>query len=281
MGSEPLADLTDAQLRRYARHIVLPEVGGIGQARLLQARVLVVGAGGLGSPLLLYLAAAGVGTLGVVDDDVVDASNLQRQVIHDMAHVGASKTQSAVDRIAALDPAIRVVRHDLRLSPENAGAVIEGYDIVADGSDNFGTRAAVQDACLRLGRTLVSASVQGLDGQLTTFKAHRGPPHPCLRCLFPDEPAADALPSCAQGGVLGPAAGVMGCLQAVEVVKEILGMEADGLSGTLLLYDALGARLDRVRVARRRECVSQCVRLAAAGVTGAEAAADSSQGREL
>jgi adenylyltransferase/sulfurtransferase len=261
-------DLSDAQLRRYARHIVLPEVGGIGQARLLEARVLVIGAGGLGAPLLLYLAAAGVGTLGVVDDDVVDASNLQRQVIHDMPHVGAAKTKSAAERIAALDPAIRVVRHDLRLGPENALEVIGGYDIVADGSDNFCTRALVQDACLRLGRTLVSASVQGLDGQLSTFKAHLGPPHPCLRCLFPDEPAGDALPSCAQGGVLGPAAGVMGCLQAVEVVKEILGME-EGLSGTFLLYDALGARIDRVRLARRPECVSGCVRLAEAA--GADA----------
>lgn len=280
MGSRPEMDLTDAQLRRYARHIVLPEVGGIGQARLLAARVLVVGAGGLGAPLLLYLAAAGVGTLGVVDDDVVDASNLQRQVIHDMPHVGEKKTKSATERLAALDPAIRVVRHDLRLTPENAQTLIEGYDIVADGSDNFSTRAAVQDACLRLGRTLVSASVQGLDGQLTTFKAHRGPPHPCLRCLFPDEPAADALPSCAQGGVLGPAAGVMGCLQAVEVAKEILGMEEDGLSGTLLLYDALGARLDRVRVARRRECASQCIRLAEGGAAEAPSIMDSSQGRD-
>ncbi len=202
-----------------------------------------------------------MGTLGIVDDDRVDASNLQRQVIHGMADVGREKTKSAEARLKGLDPAIRVVRHDLRLGPENAPAVIGGYDIVADGSDSFRTRAAVQDACLRLGKTLVSASVQGLDGQLSVFKAHRGPPHPCLRCLFPEEPAADALPSCAQGGVLGPAAGVMGCLQAVEVVKEILGLEEGSLSGILLLYDALAARIDRVRVARRVECASGCIRL--------------------
>jgi adenylyltransferase/sulfurtransferase len=247
-------ELTEAQVQRYARHIVLPEVGGIGQTRLLRARVLVVGAGGLGSPLLLYLAAAGIGVLGVVDDDAVDASNLQRQVIHDLASLGDAKVDSARRRLAGLAPDSRIEPHRLRLDATNAAALIADYDLVADGSDSFATRLAVQDACLQLGRTLVSASVQGLYGQLTTFKPHLGPPHPCLRCLFPEEPAAHALPSCAQGGVLGPAAGVVGCLQAVEVVKELLG-NGDSLSGTLLLYDAFGASLDRLTIHRRHDCV--------------------------
>lgn len=245
--------LTEPQIRRYARHIVLPEVGGVGQARLLGARVLVVGAGGLGSPLLLYLAAAGVGVLGIVDDDVVDASNLQRQVVHDLEQVGAAKVDSARSRLAALAADTRIETHRLRLDAGTADRLVAGYDIVADGSDSFATRAAVQDACLRQGRTLVSASVQGIDGQLSTFKPHLGAPHPCLRCVFPEEPMARALPSCAQGGVLGPAAGVVGCLQAVEVVKELLG-DAPSLSGTLLLYDAFAASLDRLAVTRRADC---------------------------
>lgn len=248
-------ELSDEQVRRYARHIVLPEIGGIGQIRLLRARVLVVGAGGLGSPLLLYLAAAGVGMLGVVDDDVVDASNLHRQVIHGLDGLGRAKVESARERLAGLAPDCRVVPHPVRLDAANAASLVEGYDLVADGSDSFATRAAVQDACLRLGRTLVSASVQGVDGQLSTFKPHLGAPHPCLRCLFPDEPAAQALPSCAQGGVLGPAAGVVGCLQAVEVVKELLG-SAGSLSGTLLLYDAMAASLERLAIRRRPDCIA-------------------------
>jgi adenylyltransferase/sulfurtransferase len=251
--------LREAQIRRYARHIVLPEIGGIGQARLLRARVLVVGAGGLGSPLLLYLGAAGVGVLGVVDDDVVDMSNLHRQVVHDQGTVGRAKVDSAAARLAALAPDTEVIRHRLRLDRNNAARIIAGYDLVADGSDNFATRAAVHDACRALGRTLVSAAVQGLDGQLTTFKAHLGPPHPCLRCLFPEEPDPNALPSCAVGGVLGPAAGAVGTLQAVEVVKEILGI-GESLSGTLLLYDALGARLDRLAIRRHPRCQEVCTR---------------------
>lgn len=246
-------ELSEDQIRRYARHIVLPEVGGAGQARLLHARVLVVGAGGLGSPLLLYLAAAGVGALGIVDDDVVDTSNLQRQVIHGLDSVGQAKVDSARSRLSGLAADSRVETHKVRLDETNAASLIESYDVVADGSDSFATRAIVQDACLRLGRTLVSASVQGVDGQLSTFKAHLGAPHPCLRCLFPGEPMARALPSCAQGGVLGPAAGVVGCLQAVEVVRELLG-DAGSLSGTLLLYDAMAPRLDRLAIARRPDC---------------------------
>jgi adenylyltransferase/sulfurtransferase len=256
-------DLSEEQIRRYARHIVLPEIGGEGQARLLAARVLVVGAGGLGSPLLLYLAAAGVGTLGVVDFDRVDVSNLQRQVLFDSGTTGTAKVEAAARRLRALNPGIRIVEHAVRLEPDNARALIEAYDLVADGSDTIETRLAVHDACLAAGRPLVSAAVQGTDGQLTTFKAHLGPPHPCLRCLFPEPPPRDALPSCARAGVLGPAAGVMGCLQAVEVIKELLGPPAPSLSGTLLLYDAMAARLDRLAVRRDPACAGGCRRSAA------------------
>jgi molybdopterin-synthase adenylyltransferase len=254
--------LSEEQIRRYARHVILPEIGGRGQARLLASRVLVIGAGGLGSPLLLYLAAAGVGTLGVVDDDVVDLSNLHRQILHASDRVGMDKTGSAMQGIAALDEAIRVVPHRLRLDAESARSLVRDYDLVADGSDNFATRDAVHAACLAAGRTLASGAVQGFDGQLTTFKAHLGPPHPCLRCLYPVEPPADLMPTCAMNGVLGPAAGVVGCLQAVEVVKELLGI-GESLSGTLVLIGLLEAAFDRIRIRRRADCP----------VCGAEAAA--------
>ena len=244
---------TDQQMLRYARHIVLPEIGGIGQGRLLDARVLLIGAGGLGSPALLYLAAAGVGTLGVVDSDRVELANLQRQIAHPTGRIGTAKTESAAAAVEALNPEVRFVGHALRLSPDNADELIEPYDLVADGSDNFATRAAVHAACLRRGKTLVSAAVQGLEGQLTTYKAHLGTPHPCYRCLFPKAPPPGLIPTCAEGGVLGPAAGVLGCLQAVEVVKEILAV-GDSLSGTLVLYDALSTELRRVRFTRRTDC---------------------------
>jgi adenylyltransferase/sulfurtransferase len=246
-------NFTEEQMLRYARHIVLPEIGGIGQAQLLEARVLLIGAGGLGSPLLLYLAAAGVGTLGVVDDDRVELANLQRQIAHPSTRIGSAKTDSAAETARGLNPEIELIGHALRLGPDNAAALIEGYDLVADGCDNFATRAAVHAACLRLGKPLVSAAVQGLEGQLTTFKAYLGPPHPCYRCLFPSEPPPGLVPSCAEGGVLGPAAGVLGCLQAVEVVKEIIGI-GESLSGTLVLYDALGTALRPVRFSRRPDC---------------------------
>lgn len=247
--------LSEPQIQRYARQIVLPEIGGTGQQRLLDARVLIIGAGGLGSPLALYLAAAGVGTLGIVDDDVVELSNLQRQVAHRVAAIGQRKTVSLAASVAALDPAIRVVQHPLRLDEASAPELIPAYDLVADGSDSFATRMLVHDACRAAGRTLVSAAVQGMEGQLTVFKAHQGPPHPCFHCLFPDTPDPRATPSCAAGGVLGPAAGVMGSLQAVEVIKELLG-DAPSLSGTLLLYDAMQAGLERLRFRRRPNCPS-------------------------
>ena len=249
---DPMA-FNEQQMLRYARHIVLPEVGGAGQAKLLAASVLVIGAGGLGSPLLLYLAAAGIGRLGIIDDDTVDLSNLHRQIAHPTEHVGLAKTDSARRAATALNPDIEVDLYEERLTPDNAAAVIDGYDLVADGSDNFATRAAVHETCLYLRKPLVSAAVQGVEGQLSTFKAYLGSPHPCYRCVFPDDPPADLIPSCAEGGVLGPVVGVMGSLQAVEVVKELLG-RGESLSGTLLLYDGLSATFSRIGVDRRHSC---------------------------
>lgn len=243
----------DQQMLRYARHIVLPEVGGAGQATLLNSRVLVIGAGGLGSPLLLYLAAAGIGRLGIVDDDTVDLSNLHRQIAHPTDHVGLAKTVSAKRAATALNPDIEIVLHEERLTPANATALVEAYDLVADGSDNFATRDAVHRTCFALKKPLVSAAVQGVEGQISTYKAHLGAPHPCYRCVFPDHPPDDLIPSCAEGGVLGPVVGVMGSLQAVEVVKELLG-RGDSLSGTLLLYDGLSTTFSRIGVGRRPGC---------------------------
>jgi adenylyltransferase/sulfurtransferase len=248
-----MGTFTEAQMLRYARHIVLDEVGGAGQARLLAAKVLAVGAGGLGSPLILYLAAAGIGTIGVVDHDRVELSNLHRQIAHPTARIGAAKTASARASALGLNPEIAIATHAERLAPDNAEALVAGYDLVADGSDNFATRAAVQAACLRLGKPLVSAAVQGFEGQISTFKAHLGPPHPCYRCLFPEEPPPRLIPSCAEGGILGPVAGVLGCLQAVEVVKEILAL-GKSLSGTLLLYDGLSAEFRRIALRRNPAC---------------------------
>lgn len=246
-------DFTDQQLERYARHIMLPEVGGEGQARLLRARVLVVGAGGLGSPLLLYLAAAGVGTLGVVDGDVVDLSNLQRQVIHDGGSLGRPKTDSAAARIHAINPDVTVEVHRTRLTAANALELIAGYDVVADGTDNFAARYLINDACFFTGRTLVSAAILRFEGQVSTFKPHLGEGHPCYRCLFPEPPPRGLVPTCAEGGVFGALAGAVGSFQAVEVLKEVLGI-GDGLSGQLLLYDGLRATFRKIRVPRDREC---------------------------
>ena len=253
--------LSEGEILRYARHIVLPELGGVGQLRLKAARVLVIGAGGLGSPLLLYLTAAGVGRLGVVDDDRVDLTNLQRQVLFTSEAVGAAKADAAAAALHRLNPLVEVVVHPIRLEPHNARELVAGYDLVADGSDNLPTRLAVHDACRALGRPLVSASVQGLDGQLTTYKSHLGSPHPCLRCLLDGETGEDALPSCAQGGVLGAVAGVLGTMQAVEVVKELAEI-GTSLSGTMLLYDAAAASVDRIRLCRRAACIATSCALA-------------------
>jgi molybdopterin/thiamine biosynthesis adenylyltransferase len=240
--------LTDSELERYARHIVLREVGGAGQAKLLAARVLVIGAGGLGSPLILYLAAAGVGTIGVVDFDHVTLSNLQRQIIHRSEDVGRAKTESARDAVRAVNPSVKIVPYTERLTAANAMKLIGEYDIVADGSDNFATRFLVNDACYFSKRSLVSAAVSEFDGQLATFKAFDGRgSYPCYRCLFSEAPPAGTVPSCSEAGILGALAGVMGTLQALEVMKEILGI-GDTMAGRLLIYDALGTTFRTVRV---------------------------------
>ena len=255
--------LSEEEIRRYARHIVLPEVGGVGQARLKSASVLVVGAGGLGSPLLLYLAAAGVGRIGIVDDDRVDLSNLQRQVLFSTVAQGRPKAMEAADSLRRLNPLVRIVARPERLDEANAHELIGSYDLVADGSDNLATRLVVHDACRALGRTLVSASVQGLDGHLTTYKSHLGAPHPCLRCLIEPGAGDDALPTCAQAGVLGPVAGVLGTLQAVEVLKELADV-GSSLSGILMLYDAAAGTFDRMRLCRRAFCGGTACALAVA-----------------
>jgi molybdopterin/thiamine biosynthesis adenylyltransferase len=239
--------LSDDELERYARHIVLREVGGMGQARLKAARVLVIGAGGLGSPLILYLAAAGVGTLGIVDFDTVSLSNLQRQIAHRTADIGRPKTQSAQDAVAALNPQTKVELHPVRLDAANAADLIARYDIVADGSDNFDTRFLVNDACYLAKKTLVSAAVTEFEGQLSTYKPHASHDLPCYRCLFPAPPPPGTAPSCSETGILGAAAGVMGTLQALEVLKEILSL-GESLAGKLLIYEALSTRFRTVRL---------------------------------
>jgi molybdopterin-synthase adenylyltransferase len=219
----------------------------------MAARVLVVGAGGLGSPLLLYLGAAGVGTLGVVDDDKVDLSNLQRQVIHPTARIGVPKVESARLTLAAINAEVAVEPHALRLDEDNAAALVAAYDLVADGSDNFATRYLLNDVCHRLGKPLVAAALSPFEGQLSTFKSYLGPPHPCYRCLFPEAPPQDAVPRCAEAGILGAVAGVLGTLQATEVLKEILGI-GESLSGRLLIYDALRCDFHRMTLPRDPDC---------------------------
>ena len=240
---------------RYARTISLPEIGTSGQDALERTRVLVIGAGGLGSPLLLYLAAAGVGTLGIVDYDRVALSNLQRQIIHETADIGRPKTDSAADALNDLNPNITIIPHAGRLDEASAAALIPAYDIVADGCDNFATRFLVNRQCMQHRKTLVSASISGFVGQLYTFKPYLGSPHPCYQCLYPDLPSPDATPSCAEGGVLGSVAGIMGSWQATEIIKEILGI-GDSLSGSMLMLDALSADVRKVRIPRLPGC--QC-----------------------
>jgi molybdopterin/thiamine biosynthesis adenylyltransferase len=244
-----MLEFTPEDITRYSRNILLAEVGGSGQATLCAARVLVVGAGGLGCPLALYLAAVGVGTIGVVDDDTVDLSNLQRQIAHTTGRIGAPKVQSLAASIAALNPGTRLELHGMRLTAANVTDLIAGYDLVCDGSDNASTRYLLNDACVLAGKTLISAAVLRFDGQLSTFK----PGGPCYRCLFPVEAAPGTLPTCAQAGVMGPVTGVMGSLQAAEVVKEILGI-GEGLSGRLLVWDALGARFETIRLPKDPAC---------------------------
>jgi adenylyltransferase/sulfurtransferase len=242
--------LSDEELERYARHIVLREVGGPGQAALGRARVLIIGAGGLGAPALLYLAAAGVGTLGVVDDDAVTLSNLQRQVIHGTPEIGTPKVDSAAASIRRLNPHVSVKTHNIRLGADNALALIGEYDIVADGSDNFATRYLVSDACYFARKPLVTAALGTFDGTLTTIRAFEsgadGKPNPTYRCLFPEPPPPGAVPACAEAGVLGALAGVLGSLMALEVIREIVGF-GEGLVGRLLMIDARAMRFETLR----------------------------------
>jgi molybdopterin/thiamine biosynthesis adenylyltransferase len=238
------------ELERYARHIVLREVGGPGQQKLKRARVLVIGAGGLGAPLLLYLAAAGVGTIGVVDDDAVALSNLQRQVIHGTPDVEMLKAESAAAAIRRINPHVEVVAHVARLTAANAGDLVRGYDIVADGSDNFATRYAVSDACFHAGKPLVTAAVGTFDATLTTLRPHEkgadGTPNPTYRCLFPEAPPPGTVPTCQEAGILGALTGIVGSMMALEIIREIVGF-GEGLVGRLVMIDTRAMRFETVR----------------------------------
>jgi sulfur-carrier protein adenylyltransferase/sulfurtransferase len=241
---------TPEQRERYSRHFLLPEIGVEGQQKLLDAKVLLLGAGGLGAPTALYLAAAGVGTIGLIDDDVVDLSNLQRQVIHNTDRLGMAKVDSAEIAMKELNPGVEVVKHQLRMDASNIMELIEGYDVIVDGVDNFPTRYLLNDATVRLQIPVVSASILGFDGQLSVFKPYDGP---CYRCLYPVPPPAELAPSCGANGVLGVLPGTMGMLQATEVIKLIVGI-GEPLIGRLLLYEALGATFTELRVRRDPEC---------------------------
>ncbi|MBI2939580.1 MAG: molybdopterin-synthase adenylyltransferase MoeB [Chloroflexi bacterium] len=245
-----MASFTPEQVRRYHRHIIMPDVGAIGQRKLLNGRVLLIGAGGLGSPAALYLAAAGVGTLGIVDFDVVDESNLQRQILHRLGSVGRPKVDSAAETIAALNPDVRVVKHQEMLTSENALRVLADYDVVVDGTDNFPTRYLVNDAAVMLNKTVVHGSIFMFDGQVTVFKPGAGP---CYRCLFPAPPPPGAVPSCAEAGVLGVLPGIIGSLQAVETIKLIIG-KGEPLIGRLVLFDALAMEFSEVKIRRDQSC---------------------------
>jgi sulfur-carrier protein adenylyltransferase/sulfurtransferase len=242
--------MTAEQRMRYSRHTLLPEFGVEGQLKLLNSRVLLVGAGGLGSPAALYLAAAGIGTLGLVDDDEVDESNLQRQVIHTTERVGVPKTESARLSIEQLNPDVEVVEHRTRLAADNILEIIEGYDVIVDGADNFPTRYLLNDASVRLRKAVVSASILAFEGQISTFAPFEGP---CYRCLYPTPPPPELAPSCGAAGVLGVMAGVMGLLQANEVIKLVAGI-GEPLIGRLLLYDSLGTRFTELKVNRDPQC---------------------------
>ena len=245
--------LTSEELERYARHIVLREVGGPGQAALKASRVLVIGAGGLGAPVLMYLAAAGVGTLGVIDDDVVSLSNLQRQIIHATPDVGRPKVESAADRIRALNPHVTLRTHAVRLTAANALDVLGGYDVVVDGSDNFTTRYLVSDACYLAKKTLIAGALGVFDASLTTIRAHArdasGNLHPTYRCLFPEAPPPGTTPTCEEAGVLGALAGVLGSMMALEAIREIVGF-GESLVGRLVMIDARAMRFETLRYVR-------------------------------
>ncbi|MTI44361.1 adenylyltransferase/sulfurtransferase [Roseibium hamelinense] len=245
--------LSPAELERYARHIVMKDIGGAGQQKLKNAKVLVLGAGGLGAPVLQYLAAAGVGTLGIVDDDTVSLSNLQRQVIHDTGQLGEPKVASAAEAIVRLNPNISVKPYPQRLAGHNVMSLVSNYDLIVDGSDNFTTRYLVSDACFFAKKPLITAAVGQFDGTITTLKPHEnnadGQPNPTYRCLFPDQPQDGLLPTCAEAGVLGALTGILGAMQAMEVIKEITGT-GQGLVGRLMIFDARAFRMETIRYRR-------------------------------
>ncbi|VTT86377.1 HesA/MoeB/ThiF family protein, possibly E1-enzyme activating SAMPs for protein conjugation [Halorubrum sp. DM2] len=244
-------DLDPTQLDRYSRHVILDDVGPEGQKSLLDAEVLVLGAGGLGAPIIQYLAAAGVGTLGIADDDEVELSNLQRQVIHGDDDVGRKKVDSAAEFVADLNPDVDVERHDLRVTPDNIEELIEGYDFVVDGTDNFETRYLVNDACTLAGIPFSHGSIFRFEGQVTTFAGDDD--SPCYRCLFPEAPPAGMVPNCATAGVLGVLPGTVGCLQATETVKHIMG-KGESLDGSMLFFDALEMDFDKVEIPKQDDC---------------------------
>ncbi len=245
-----MIEFTDKQIERYSRHIILPEVGGSGQQKMLEARVLLLGAGGLGSPAAYYLAAAGIGNLGIVDFDKVDLSNLQRQIIHSTERIGMLKTESAKKTIEALNPDVNVTLYNERLDSSNIMSLIENYDYIVDGSDNFPTRYLVNDACVMKNKTLVHGSIYRFEGQVTVFKPFDGP---CYRCLYPEPPPPGMVPNCQEGGVLGVLAGVIGNLQVVEVLKLVIGI-GETLIGKLLIYDALNTEFRNLRLRRDADC---------------------------
>ena len=245
-----MIEFTDEQIERYSRHIILPEVGGSGQQKMLEARVLLLGAGGLGSPAAYYLAAAGIGNLGIVDFDRVDLSNLQRQIIHSTERIGMLKTESAKKTIEALNPDVNITLYNERLDSSNIMSLIEGYDYIVDGSDNFPTRYLVNDACVMKNKTLIHGSIYRFEGQVTVFKPGDGP---CYRCLYPEPPPPGMVPNCQEGGVLGVLAGVIGNLQVVEVLKLVLGI-GKTLVGKLLIYDALNTEFRNLRLRKDANC---------------------------
>ena len=245
-----MTDFTDEQIERYSRHIILPEVGGVGQRKILDARVLIIGAGGLGSPAAYYLAAAGIGHLGIVDFDKVDLSNLQRQIIHSTERIGMLKTESAKKTITALNPDVDVTLYNERINSQNIKELFEGYDYIVDGSDNFATRFLINDACVLMGKTNIHGSIFRFEGQATVFEPQDGP---CYRCLYPEPPPPGLVPNCQEGGVLGVLAGIIGNIQAVETLKLVLGI-GESLSGKLLIYDALNTEFKKLTLKRDANC---------------------------
>lgn len=250
LAESEMIDFTDEQIERYSRHIILPEVGGEGQSRLLESKVLLVGAGGLGSPAAFYLAAAGIGNMGIIDFDTVDLSNLQRQIIHNTERIGMLKTESAKKTIGLLNPDVKVTVFNEKLTSENILRLFEDYDYILDGTDNFATRYLINDACVMMGKTNIHGSIFRFEGQVTIFKAVDGP---CYRCLYPEPPPPGMVPNCQEGGVLGVLAGVIGNLQVVETLKLILGT-GETLVGSLLIYDALKTEFRKLKLKKDPQC---------------------------